>query len=93
MPVDLAQAAEIAGIEFEKKVRKRAKKWMVGSPGLADVINKLHKAGVIDSPTKSRWHQARDIRNKAMHGKGRLAERSVRDLINEIKRMESEEST
>lgn len=93
LPVDLAQAAEIAGIEFEKKVRKRAKKLMVSSPGLFVVINELHNAGVIDSSTRSRWHQARDTRNKAMHGKGRLAERSVRDLINEIKRMESEEST
>lgn len=88
LPINLQLAAEIGGIEFEKMVRRKCQPNSAGDIGseedLKDVIDDLHKRGMIDSLTKGRWHMARKIRNRAIHGPVSPGREEVDRLIKEL---------
>ena len=86
-PVNLRLAAQIGGFCFEQKVRRVFQKTLHESPeyiDLKELINRLHGALAIDGLTAGRWHNARVIRNDALHSPERLTEIGVRELLSEI---------
>lgn len=71
LPVNLELAAILAGIAFERMVRQRMPRAEAGNSDEVDLktlIDKLHTEGVIDPLTRGRWHAARRVRNRAIHG-------------------------
>ena len=67
---NLKLAAQIAGIAFERMVRRqvprgRQENW--DNMDLSSLIEELCSRGFIDRHTREKWHEARRIRNKAIH--------------------------
>ena len=63
-------AARVAGIAFERMVRRRAPHDRQGNwdnMDLSTLIEELHRKGFIDRGIREKWHEARQIRNKAVH--------------------------
>ncbi len=65
---NLKLAAQLAGMAFERMVRRRAPRdenW--DNVKLSALIAVLHRKGLIDLGTRKKWDEARLIRNKAIH--------------------------
>ncbi len=85
--VNLRLSAQIGGFCFEQKVRRLYQSTFHESPeyiDLKELINRLHGILAIDGLTAGRWHNARIIRNDALHSPERLTEIGVRELLAEI---------
>src|SRR5712692_5568669 len=70
LEIDSGLAAQIAGIAFERMVRRRAPRdrqenW--DEYDLRTLINELCQKGFIDQRTRGEWDEARRIRNRAIH--------------------------
>jgi len=77
-------AAQIAGIEFERKIRIRgynAKDANVEDLDLKALIDHLQTQRLIDPLTAGRWQAARKTRNKAIHGSTALQYAEVKRLL------------
>jgi len=67
---DRRLAAQIAGIAFEQKVRQQAARDLRESgddKDLSALIDEFRRVGLIDRGTWEEWHEARRVRNKAIH--------------------------
>ena len=78
LPTDIELAAQIAGIEFEKKVRR----WLPSEDheDLYDVIEQAYRQ-------RGALHRARVVRNRAMHKPQKLRRADVEYLIDSTKRV------
>jgi hypothetical protein len=75
-------AAQMGGIAFERMVRTRAGADVaVADKDLKTLIDELWQNGVIDSLTKGQWHNARRIRNKAIHGFDAPTQHEIMSLL------------
>ncbi len=82
-PADRALAAQLAGIEFEKMIRKFSGDKQ-RDKDLYNLIEDLSKQNRINSRTKGHWHKHRKTRNIAMHENARLDDKAVANLIEEL---------
>ena len=77
-------AGLLAGVLFERAVMKRATKVGRRKESLEETINALD----LPSDVKSRWHCARQQRNRAVHNERPLPLPSIRDLLKAMREAE-----
>lgn len=64
---NLKVAAQLAGIAFERMVRRHARDENEDKMELGTLIAELHRKGLINFGIRQKWDEARRIRNKAIH--------------------------
>jgi Domain of unknown function (DUF4145) len=84
LDTDRKLAAQIAGVAFERKVRRQAARDLRESWDDKDfgvLINEFRHKGLIDRFICDEWHEARRIRNKAIHEEVTPTAREVEVLL------------
>jgi hypothetical protein len=76
-------AAQIGGIAFEQMVRERAAVFgdHYADKDLETLIDTLRTDRAIDDLTKGQWHNARKVRNKAIHAGGDPTHNELTSLL------------